>query len=55
LLVEHANPFETLRHGRTARYFDVWFDASQVRTGDAVRVTIDRVTANRTFGCMLDA
>jgi MiaB/RimO family radical SAM methylthiotransferase len=55
LLVEHANPFETLRHGRTSRYFDVWFDAPQVRTGDAVRVTIDRVTANRTFGCMLDA
>jgi tRNA A37 methylthiotransferase MiaB len=55
LLVERSNPFDTLRHGRCERYFDVWFDAPHSRAGDAVTVKIDRVAPNRTFGCMLPA
>jgi threonylcarbamoyladenosine tRNA methylthiotransferase MtaB len=40
----------SVRHGRCERYFDVHFDAAQVRTGDSVRVRIDSVLTARTFG-----
>lgn len=49
LLVERARSFDTLRHGRCERYFDVHFDDPHASTGDAVRVVIDRVTLTRTF------
>jgi len=39
-----------LRHGCSDRYFSIHFEASDVRTGDLVRVRIDRVTATRTHG-----
>jgi threonylcarbamoyladenosine tRNA methylthiotransferase MtaB len=55
ILVEQPRRFETLRHGRCARYFDVHFDAPNRQAGDLVCVRIDRVTPNRTFGCMLSA
>jgi threonylcarbamoyladenosine tRNA methylthiotransferase MtaB len=50
LLVEQPEDSETLRHGRSERYFDVWFDDPGVEVGDAVQVRIDRVTPTRTFG-----
>ncbi len=44
----------TIRHGRTDRYFEVYFEAcEEVRTGDLVRVRIDRVTATRTHGTLV--
>jgi MiaB/RimO family radical SAM methylthiotransferase len=40
-------------HGRCERYFDVEFDAGDVRPGDFVRVRVDAVTADRTRGTCL--
>lgn len=55
VLVERiADAASTLRHGRSERYFDVYFDAPDtVRTGDLVRVRIDRVTPTRIHGSLL--
>lgn len=50
LLVERPRPFDTLRHGRSERYFDVWFEDAGAEPGDAVRVRIDRVTPHRILG-----
>jgi threonylcarbamoyladenosine tRNA methylthiotransferase MtaB len=52
VLVERRSPSSNLRHGRSERYFDVWFeDPDQtVGTGEPVRLRIDRVTPQRTFG-----
>jgi tRNA A37 methylthiotransferase MiaB len=50
LLVERQAPDATLHHGRSQRYFDVHFESSDVKPGDAVAVRIDRVTPTRTFG-----
>ncbi len=51
LLVERG----TLRHGRSERYFDVYFDADEnIRTGDLVRVCIDRVTPARIHGSFIE-
>lgn len=42
-----------IRHGRSERYFDVHFEADEdVRTGDLVRVRIDRVTPSRVHGTL---
>jgi threonylcarbamoyladenosine tRNA methylthiotransferase MtaB len=49
LLVEQGS-HDTLRHGRTPRYFDVHFESSSVQTGDAVTVHITHVTPTRTHG-----
>lgn len=44
---------ETVWHGRTDRYFDVHFSATEpVAPGDCVPVRIDRVTPTRTHGTM---
>jgi MiaB/RimO family radical SAM methylthiotransferase len=52
LLVEHGS-HESLRHGRTPRYFDVHFESTGVGTGDAVTVQITHVTPMRTHGRLL--
>ncbi len=49
LLVEQGS-HDTLRHGRTPRYFDVHFESEDVRVGDAVTVRITQVTPTRTHG-----
>jgi tRNA A37 methylthiotransferase MiaB len=43
-------PHSSLRHGRCERYFLVHFDDPTARPGDSVRVRIDRVEGERTFG-----
>ncbi|HVT88077.1 MAG TPA: MiaB/RimO family radical SAM methylthiotransferase [Tepidisphaeraceae bacterium] len=50
LLVEQPKQFDTLRHGRSERYFDVYFEDPTAQTGDAVQVKIDRITSKRTLG-----
>jgi threonylcarbamoyladenosine tRNA methylthiotransferase MtaB len=50
LLVERPKPFDTLRHGRCERYFDVHFEDAQAKVGDRVSVKIDRVSQDRTMG-----
>jgi MiaB/RimO family radical SAM methylthiotransferase len=59
----HARPSEGARaraghapplHGRCERYFSVWFDAGEALTGKCVEVRIDRVTAHRTFGTLVE-
>jgi len=49
ILVERQNNFDTLRHGRCERYFDIYFEDASANAGDALQVTIDRVTPYRTF------
>jgi threonylcarbamoyladenosine tRNA methylthiotransferase MtaB len=53
VLVERPRDFDTLRHGRSERYFDVHFEDSQANAGDAVRLCIDRVSPQRTFGSLV--
>ncbi len=52
VLVERSkqeNP--ATRHGRCERYFDVTFDASrEIATGDSLRIRVDRVEDDGTFG-----
>jgi threonylcarbamoyladenosine tRNA methylthiotransferase MtaB len=50
LLVERQREFDTVRHGRSERYFDVWFEDGVAAAGDLLKVAIDRVTPQRTFG-----
>jgi MiaB/RimO family radical SAM methylthiotransferase len=38
------------RHGRCERYFEVHFDASDLRPGDSARVRVDAITPRRTHG-----
>jgi threonylcarbamoyladenosine tRNA methylthiotransferase MtaB len=52
LLVEQGS-HDTLRHGRTPRYFDVHFESEDVRVGDAVTVRITQVTPTRTHGQLI--
>ncbi|MDB5294937.1 MAG: mtaB, partial [Phycisphaerales bacterium] len=40
----------TLRHGRSERYFPVWFEDASAKPGDFARVRVDEVTAGRTHG-----
>jgi threonylcarbamoyladenosine tRNA methylthiotransferase MtaB len=40
----------SLAHGRSDRYFEVYFDGSDHRPGDLVQVRIDRVTPGRVHG-----
>lgn len=42
----------SVRHGRCERYFDVCFDGFAGRAGECVRVRIDRVTRDQTFGSL---
>ena len=54
VIVEHDQPQAPFRHGRSERYFPVYFESATANPGDAVRVRIDRVTPARTFGTALD-
>ncbi len=45
-----STPPSSLRHGRCERYFPVHFEDATARPGDLVRVRIDRVEGERTFG-----
>jgi MiaB/RimO family radical SAM methylthiotransferase len=42
----------SLQHGRCERYFPVYFEFPRQLIGQCVRVRIDRVTAQRTFGTL---
>lgn len=62
ILVEHPSVADDdfgsltagVRHGRCERYFPVFVDEGPgVATGQAVRVRIDRVTAERTWGSLV--
>jgi tRNA A37 methylthiotransferase MiaB len=55
VLVERQETDESVRHGRSERYFGVHFDGStrQVETGDAIRLRVSRVTPQRTWGEVL--
>jgi threonylcarbamoyladenosine tRNA methylthiotransferase MtaB len=53
LLVEKQNNFDTFRHGRCERYFDVHFESTTANPGDSVAVQINRITPHRTFGRMV--
>jgi tRNA A37 methylthiotransferase MiaB len=54
VLVERQGDTEsTIRHGRCERYFDIHFEADDLRDGDHVRVRIDRVTPTRTHGVVV--
>ncbi len=54
VLVEGEASSGSLRHGRCARYFPIYFQPrGTVQTGDAVQVRIDRVTAEQTLGTMI--
>lgn len=46
-------PASGLRQGRCERYFSIWFDGPEVKTGESVRVRIDQVTPTRTLGRMI--
>jgi threonylcarbamoyladenosine tRNA methylthiotransferase MtaB len=50
LWVERPKPFDTLRHGRCERYFEVHYEDALAREGDSVSVKIERVSPDRTFG-----
>lgn len=39
-----------LAHGRTDRYFEVWFESRTAKPGDLTQVRIDRVTPTRIHG-----
>jgi MiaB/RimO family radical SAM methylthiotransferase len=59
VLVERSSEAEMealagYRHGRCERYFAVHFDAVGLEPGTAARVRIDRVTATRTFGSLVE-
>jgi threonylcarbamoyladenosine tRNA methylthiotransferase MtaB len=43
----------TLRHGRTDRYFEVFFDGADADPGDVVEVRIERVTPRRVHGALI--
>jgi threonylcarbamoyladenosine tRNA methylthiotransferase MtaB len=53
LLVERPKPFDTLRHGRCERYFDVHFEDATAQAGDQVTVEIERVSPDRTLGSLV--
>jgi threonylcarbamoyladenosine tRNA methylthiotransferase MtaB len=50
LLVERDVGAPDTRHGRCERYFDVHFESDRASAGDLVRVRIERVTPQRTWG-----
>jgi tRNA A37 methylthiotransferase MiaB len=60
LLVEHekdagepvGGATANVRHGRCERYFTVHFDARHARPGDFVRVRVDEVSRQRTWGSL---
>ncbi len=52
---EIHNPKYAVVRGRADRYFEVHFEADDVRPGDLVPVRIDRVTPTRTHGTRLPA
>lgn len=54
LLVEQPKAFDSVRHGRCERYFDVHFDDPTASAGDSVRVVIDRVAPQRTWGTRIE-
>ncbi len=45
--------FQNLQHGRSERYFAVHFESERIRTGELVRLVIERVTPHRTFGALV--
>ena len=53
VIVERDAAPATLRHGRSERYFPVFFDAPDAAPGDLLRVRIDRVAPDRTFGTVV--
>ncbi|UCC29568.1 MAG: MiaB/RimO family radical SAM methylthiotransferase [Phycisphaerales bacterium] len=54
-LDRQASAGQHVRHGRADRYFEIHFEADDVRAGDLVPVRIDRVTPTRTLGTCLGA
>ena len=58
ILVEHPSVADDevgevgigFRHGRCERYFPVFVEEARVQTGQAVRVRVERVTAEGTWG-----
>jgi threonylcarbamoyladenosine tRNA methylthiotransferase MtaB len=53
LLVERRAKGEIMQHGRSERYFPVYFDSDDDLTGRSVSVCIERVNQGRTFGTLL--
>jgi len=53
LLVERSAEGEPM-HGRTERYFPVYFESDKDLTGKPLDVCIDRVTPTRTFGTLIN-
>ena len=51
---DEALPWAPIHHGRSDRYFEVRFEAEEVRPGDLVSVRIDRVTPTRTHGTYMN-
>ena len=53
----HDPPVDTSRiyHGRSDRYFEIFFEAEAVLTGDLVSVRIDRVTPTRTHATLAES
>lgn len=49
---ERSGEPSRLHHGRSDRYFEVYFEADDVRPGDLVSVRIERVTPTRTHGTL---
>jgi tRNA A37 methylthiotransferase MiaB len=50
VLVEHSSVDPAIRHGRCERYFDVHFEDESARPGESVKLVIERVTPQRTWG-----
>jgi MiaB/RimO family radical SAM methylthiotransferase len=53
VIVEADDAPDELRHGRSERYFPVFFESTLAKPGDAVRLLVDRVTLARTFGTVV--
>jgi len=55
VLTERPRDGQPMRHGRCPRYFSVQFQPRRpVRTGEAVQLRIEQVTADATIGSMLE-
>jgi threonylcarbamoyladenosine tRNA methylthiotransferase MtaB len=53
LVEQPQDPSSPLRHGRCERYFDVYFHDIAAKPGDTVRLRLERVTPQRTWGSCL--
>lgn len=54
VIVEQLGPADRLQHGRCERYFPVWFESRQMLTGQCVKVRIERVTPQVSFGTVVE-